>query len=797
LLTEWADDFRRDFRHGLASLRRDPAFASIAVVALALGTGANAAIFSYVNSVVLGRSAYPGADRLVTIQAWSPIATSSSPIDYQAWRERARAFAQMAAEIPHSFNLTTGAEGPQRVPGALVSTNYFQTLGIQPLIGRGFTLAEEQPDREHVAVIANRLWRAAFGADPDIVGKSITLDGQLYAVAGVLPSGLFDLAPASVYTPLTFRAEQLYSGAYLNVIGRLGPGVTFEQALADMDRVVRLQPREGPFAHTAWVAVLTPIREQTLGAPMRKVVATLFAAVTLILLIACTNVAGLLVARGAARKREFAIRMALGAGRFRLVRQCLTENLAVSLCGGGLGLLLAVWLTRSRFESLLSVYFWHGKVAIDLRVLGFMLGLALLNTLLFGAAPAWNMVSAARGGLQQDLSGGRRGGMASALITIEVALTVTLLFGAGLFVRSLGRLLRVDLGVDPTNVLTFQVDLAGPRYSSTPQVSQYVDQFLSRLKSMPGVRAAGVTRILPLGQEELFNLASIEGRVIGPQFAFATPGYFAAAGIHLIKGRWFSSVGSASAPPVAVVSSAFAREYLPGQDPIGKQIVLGGDAVPRTITGVVGDVRFVAAEASGPGFYLPLAQLPAGTEGAIVHALHFVVRTGGEPAKLAPAIRGIAAQEDASQPVHDIASMEQTFDDLTQRERARAVLFAACSGLALLLAAVGIYAMLHYTVLRRTREIGVRMALGATPAKVVSLVMRWGFVPVALGAAAGCLCASALSHLVRALLFETSPYDPATYVAAIAATLAISLSAACVPALRAAKVDPMRALGCE
>jgi predicted lysophospholipase L1 biosynthesis ABC-type transport system permease subunit len=246
-----------------------------------------------------------------------------------------------------------------------------------------------------------------------------------------------------------------------------------------------------------------------------------------------------------------------------------------------------------------------------------------------------------------------------------------------------------------------------------------------------------------------------------------------------------------------VVSSAFAREYLPGQDPIGKQIVLGGDAVPRTITGVVGDVRFVAAEASGPGFYLPLAQLPAGTEGAIVHALHFVVRTGGEPAKLAPAIRGIAAQEDASQPVHDIASMEQTFDDLTQRERARAVLFAACSGLALLLAAVGIYAMLHYTVLRRTREIGVRMALGATPAKVVSLVMRWGFVPVALGAAAGCLCASALSHLVRALLFETSPYDPATYVAAIAATLAISLSAACVPALRAAKVDPMRALGCE
>jgi putative ABC transport system permease protein len=799
LATGLLDDFRRDFHHGMVSLRRNPGFAWVAVAVLALGTGANAALFSYVDSVLLGRVAYPEADRLVVIYAASPMAVSSSSIDYLAWRERVRAFAQIAAESPRPFNLTTGPGGAERIQGALVSTNYFETLGIPPLIGRDFTAEQEQPGKERVAVVANRLWRAQFGADPEIVGKRVALDGQFYTVAGVLPAGLFDMAPESIYVPLTFRPEQVYLRMTLNVLGRLAPGVTFGQALADMDRVVRLDRHEVPLAPAQWTAVLTPIRDWMLNTQVRKIVAILFAIATLILLIACTNVAGLLVARSASRRREFALRVALGAGRGRLVRQCLTENLPVSLFGGGLGILFAAWLTRTRFESLLSAYFWHGKVVIDARVLGLMVCLVLMNTLLFGAAPAWRSVAEAKGGLHDNLSGARRGDVAAALIVCEVAMTVMLLFGGGLFVRSLVRLLQVDLGIGPTNALTFQIDLAKPSYRSITQVSPYVQRFLGRLASMQSVRAAGVTTTLPLGNEKWSTIVSVEGQTVAPGFAFATPGYLAAAGMRLIKGRWLSALDSAGAPLVAVVTSSFAREYLAGQDPLGKSIVVAEEGGRRrTIVGVVGDVRiFAVTAAPGPGFYLPLEQAPAGYEIANIRALKFIVRTSGEPAKLAPAIRSIATQEDRNQPVYDIATMQQVLGDATRKEHASAVLFAACGGLALLLAALGIYAMLHFTVTQRTREIGVRMAMGATPARVVSMVVRWGIVPVMLGAAAGCICASTVSHLLGSFLFETSPYDPLTYLVVMVATLAISLPATCLPALRAASLDPMRTLHCE
>jgi len=446
---------------------------------------------------------------------------------------------------------------------------------------------------------------------------------------------------------------------------------------------------------------------------------------------------------------------------------------------------------------LLSAYFWHGKVAIDIRAMGFMVCLALMNALLFGVAPAGHLVQAAKGGLQEHLSSARRGGPAAALIVIEVAMTVMLLFGAGLFVSSLVRLLRVDFGIEPTNALTFQIDLAKARYRSAPQVSAYAGRLLGRLASMPGVRSAGVTATVPVGGVKISYVVRVEDKTIFPQFSFASPGYLAAGGMRLIKGRWLSALDDTGAVPVAVATSSFAREYLPGQDPIGKQIVMGGDTVRRTIVGIVGDVRWTAAQAASAGFYLPLQQLPADVPDPIVHGLRFVVRTSGEPARLAPAIRGIATQEDRNQPIHDIATMEQVLGGVTRQEHARAVLFAACGGLALLLAALGIYAMLHYTVAQRTREIGVRMAMGATQARVVMLVVRWGLAPVALGAAAGCICASTVSHLVAALLFETSPYDPVIYIAVIAATLAISLPAACLPALRAAKLDPMRALRWE
>ncbi len=420
-----------------------------------------------------------------------------------------------------------------------------------------------------------------------------------------------------------------------------------------------------------------------------------------------------------------------------------------------------------------------------------------MNTLLFGLAPAWRLVRAAKGGLQDYLSATRSGGLAAALIVVEVAMTVMLLFGAGLFVRSLVRLLQVDFGIEPGNVLTFQIDLAKPRYRSAAQVFSYAGRFLSRVGSVPGVRSAGLAATLPVGGAKASHVAAIDGRAIFPQLEFATPGYFAAAGMRLIQGRWLSRLDNAGALPVAVVTKSFVREHLPGQDPIGKRIVMGGDNIERTIVGVVGDVRWNAAEAPGAGLYVPLEQVPASLPDQVVRGLSFVVRTSGDPVKLAPAIRAIAAQEDKNQPVHDIATMEQVLGDATRKERARAVLFAACGGLALLLAAVGIYAMLHYTVTRRTAEIGVRMAMGATPARVVSLVVWWGLLPVALGAAAGCVCASTLSHLIGAFLFETSPYDPATYAAVTATALAISLPAACLPALRAARSDPMRALRWE
>lgn len=582
-------------------------FACVAVATLALGIGVNTAIFSYVDSTLLKSIAYPDASRLMYIEAASPGPVSSTPAEFLAWRERNQTFSGMAAGCPKEFNVTGAPHvWADRVSGEIVSTNYFSVLGIPPEFGRTFLHEEERPGRERVMVVANRFWRGSLGADPEIIGKLLRLDGQAYRVVGILPPGLFDIRRPSVYVPATFQPEQILPRMNLEIVGRLKPGVSVQQAQADMDRLVRMDHRVIPIPAKLWMVLLTPLPDRLFGGDVGKVVRLLFGAVGLILLIACTNVASLLVARAAARDREVAIRLSLGAGRLRLARQFFTESFALSVPGAALGLLLAVWLTRGSAASVMSLYFTGTvSVAVDLRVLLFTLGLSVFSTVLFGLAPAWQCATRARH-LSRPGPQLHRSRFSAALIVAEVAMTFALLFTAGLLLRSFNRLLHVDIGIDPENLLAFQVDLPRARYRGGSQVIAYVGEFLSRIDSIPAVRSAGVTNLLPAGGEQLLSIVSVEGRAAVPTLSIVTPGFFATSGIRLVHGRWLSRLDSASAAPAAVVTRSFAREYLGKRNPVGSQLALASDGVPRSVVGVVEDMRTDVESKPDPGVYLPL-----------------------------------------------------------------------------------------------------------------------------------------------------------------------------------------------
>jgi putative ABC transport system permease protein len=802
------DGLIQDLRYGLRSLFRSPGVTLIAILTLGLGIGANSAIFSVVNTALLRPLPYPDPGRLMLVMESNPAKGYQrfplSPLNYVDYRDQNSVLERLCAFDGTSFILT-GAGRPEKIQGARVSAGFFETLGIAPLNGRAFAADEDRPGPDQVAILGHGLWQRRFGSDPGVLGRTVTLGGAAYTVVGVMPPGFAFPNRSEIWKPMALADNEMQSRGshYLLSIGRLRPGVSPERARADLEAIAaRLQQRY-PDTNTGWTARVEPLAERIIG-DARPTLLVLLAAVGFVLLIACANVASLLLARAAARRKEFAVRSALGAGRARLARQLITESLLLGLLGGGLGLLLALWGT-----DLLSAAAPPGiprvrEVGVDGRVILFTGGVALLTGLLFGLAPA---LQAARTDLNEALKEGARGDGGSPrrhraralLVVAETALALVLLAGAGLMLRSLLRLQAIDPGFDPRHVLAVHVELPDARYPDERRRADFFRAALERLASLPGAQAAGAVFPLPMGGDRLIFSFGIEGRPVAEAdrpsagYYVVSPDYFRAMGIHLMSGRAFTERDREGAPRVAIINATMARQFWPGEDPVGRRIVIdnGPQDLWREIVGVVQDVKHTELEGDSVAqMYEPYPQAP-------LPLMTLTVRAAGAPEGLAEAARRAILALDKDQPVSRTATMDRLLAESIARPRYSLLLLGVFAGVALLLATVGIYGLLSHSVTQRTREIGIRMALGARRGQVLVLVIANGMRLALLGIGAGLLGAIALTRLMSSLLYRVSPTDPAT-LAAVALLLAGAALLAClVPARRATRVDPMGALRCE
>jgi putative ABC transport system permease protein len=809
-------DLWQDLRFGARMLMKQPGFTLIAIITLALGIGANTAMFSFIDAALLKPLAYHAPDRLVMVWERLPNGNRNIPDipTFQEWRAQNQVFSQLAAitSIGGGLNLT-GRERAERLRGSFVSANYFDLLGVQPALGRGFSADEEQAGKDRVVVMSNRCWRQRFGADPNVVGASVTLNNESYTVIGVLPPhGIFDRGSTEVWLPLVFTAEQIRSQArFFTTLARLKPGVTIEQADAEMKRLTEILARQGVTTNKNVSAFVQPLRDNLVGDALRKMLLLLMGAVFFILLIACANVANLLLARGATRQQEIAVRAALGASRPRIIRQFLTESALLAAISGGAGVILANWLIKG-FTALMPrlTIPTAVEVAVDWRVLLFTAGLCLLTAVIFGLAPAWQ---GARLDLTKPLQ--ERGYGASArfgrnklrglLLVSEIALTFVLVIGAALLIRSFARLLQVEPGFQTERVLTFQTDLDKTRYPQAHQLITYQEEMLNRMRALPGVESAAVTNNLPLGGSALNTIISIPAR--SPEAPATKDGvgtraisadYFGALGIRLLQGRFPSERDTAQAPPVIVINQSLAKRHWPDRDPIGGQIQFAGDtfaSLSFTIIGVVADLRhWRLEEEPKPEVYVLLPQMPEKALAAYGRSLHFAVRTTNDPAALISAIRTLAAGVDKDQPLYGVRAMDEMYSESVANPRFRTTLFSLFGALALTLAAVGLYGVMAYSVTQRTREIGVRVALGAQTRDVMKLVMAHGALFTLTGLAIGIVAAIGLSRYLSGFLYEIKPTDAVTYLAVAALLGGVAMFACYLPARRAARVDPMVAL---
>ncbi|MFN2599083.1 MAG: ABC transporter permease [Pyrinomonadaceae bacterium] len=828
----------QDLRFGWRMLRRQPAFAFVAVLTLALGVGANTAVFSVVDAVLLRPLPYPAADRLVML--WTTMKSQGIPQsgsampDYREWRDRTRSFEGLGAFYYGDFNLAGGGAEPERVQGARVTANLFDVLRVRPALGRNFTADEEQYGRHQVALLSYGLWQRRYGADPSIVGREIKVGGAGYTVVGVMPQGtaFFDNQPAvDLWVPISFAPGDNMDSRnnyFINVAGRLKDGVTLQQARADVGAVAASLRAEGKESE-AFDGSLVSLRDQLVG-DARRALLVLLGAVSFVLLVACANVANLLLARAAARERELAIRASLGASRLRLARQLLLESLPLGLLGGGFGLLLAAWGV-SAIEALLPAALpRHNQIEIDARVLAFTAAVSLLTTVFFGLLPA---LQAARSDLQTALSEGGRGGgqgrrqsrLRGLLVSAEMALALVLLVGAGLMIQSFWKLRRVDTGFDARNVLTMRIPLPAAKYpvplnvnSPPPAALGFYERLLERVRATPGVEAAGVSTSLPLGAGGRWGkLFSVEGRpapasvseIPDVSFALVSEGYLKAMGIRLLRGRDFDARDTEDAQQVAIINETAARRFFPGEDPLGKVVFLGppenllppappgeDNHIPRrTVVGVVADVKgsrlSVAPEAE---VYAPDTQ---NKREGWTNAMMLAVRGAGSTSALASTIREEVRALDPDQPVADVATMEERLSRSFSEPRFSTLMLGLFAAVALVLAAVGIYGVVSYTVAQRTHEIGVRLALGARPQDILRMIVRQGMTLTLVGVAAGLCAALALTRLMSGLLYGVSATDAKVFVGIALLLSLVALLACLVPARRATKVDPMIALRYE
>jgi predicted permease len=805
----------QDLRYGLRMLAKNPGFTAVALLALAIGIGANTAIFSVVNGVLLRPLPYPEPARLITIYEKTAEFSQSSVSypDFLDWRRGNHSLADMAAFRGDDFNFT-GSGQAEHLRGELVSASLLPVLGVNPLLGRNFLPQEDQQGAGGVVMLTSGLWKRRFGGDPNILGKTLTLNAKNYTVIGVLPSDFRFRGQAELYVPVgQWNPVELYDRENhpgLNVVGRLKPGVTMAAAQAEMTSIARALAQKYPKTNAGEGATVVGMKDDMVGY-IRPTLLLLLGAVGFVLLIACANVANLLLARSMARNREFAIRAALGAGRQRVVRQLLTESVLLALGASLLGLLLASWGTRLVLAAVPDTLPRSQGIGLDPYVLLFTLVVSILTGILFGLAPAFHsskvnpqesLKEGARG------SGGGRHRAEGVFVVVEVGLAVVLLAGAGLMMQSIWRLWRVDTGFNPHNVLTTQVALSPTVMASPAGIRLAYQQLLDRVASIPGVQAASITSLIPLSGDDS-EIPFWLGK--GPQppqdqmastlVYIVTPGYPRAMGIPLKEGRFFTDHDTLASPPVVVVDEVMAKHLFPGQDALGKQfnlMVIG----PVQIVGVTGHVKHWGLDADDTAkilneIYFPFLQIPDKFMSEVVAGLPLVLRTAPDPLSVVSAVRARVAGPTEDQPIFGVETMEQIISDSLTERRFTMLLLIIFASTALVLAAVGIYGVMSYAVSRRTHELGVRLALGASRNEILRLVVGEGMVLAAIGTAVGLTAALGLTRLMASLLYGVRPADPATLAAASLLLAGIALLACYIPAWRATKVDPLVALRYE
>jgi predicted permease len=808
-------------RFAIRQLRKSPGFAVTTILTLALGIGATTAIFSLVNAVLLRPLPFPEQERLVSLQLadLEPGVPANTQIplsypDFFDWRAQGRSVTVMACYRQNGVTLTGRGE-PQQLESQTVSAEFFRVLGVHPTLGRDFLPGEEKAGAR-VAVLSYALWQSTFGSARTIVGSAITLDGHSYTVAGVMPRGFefpIQNPPPALWTTLADDAAMdapgdtpltVQRGAnMLRVIARLKPGATVAQARAELSTISRQLAIQYP-DDNKWLtaAVVKPEIEQLTG-DFRPALRLLFAAVMLVLLIACANVAGLLLARATRRRNEMALRTALGAGRGQIIRQVLTESVLLSLCGGALGVVLSSWTLEALLRFVPASLPRAGQVSVDGAVLAFATAVSLATGLLFGVLPAWRMSRldpslALRDGGRSVTGGRGQHNLHHWLVVAETAIGLILLVGSGLLIRSFVRVLHVDPGFDPRHVLTARLNLPANAYGRQKKIEFY-NQLLARLTALPGVQSAAAGWPLPLSNSNISISFEIEGHPKAPgdspdeALSIVTADFFRAMRIPILAGRAFSVRDDIKATPVIVINERFARKYFPGENPLGKHIKVGlGDGTlkspVREVVGIVGNVKRDKLTADvDPEYYLPFAQ-------AVVTSPPLSIRTAGDPTNLIGALRAQLAQMDPSIPLYRVATMEESMSKAAAQSRFQTLLLACFAGMALLLSAVGLYAVLSYMVAQRTGEIGVRMALGAQRGDVLSLIVRRGLALALTGIGIGLAAAALLTRFMAGMLYGVQPFDPLTFAVVAAVLLAVSVAASSAPAWRAARLDPMETL---